>query len=51
MDNLENNLERMNDELKRVIPETNNPELALAIIKQIKKELRNISNQDRKSVV
>ena len=44
MDNLENNLERMNDELKRVIPETNNPELALAIIKQIKKELRNISN-------
>ena len=44
MANLENNLERMNDELKKIIPETNNPEIALAIIKHIKKELRKISN-------
>lgn len=52
MVNLDNNLERLNEELKKIIPETNNPEIALAIIKQIKKELNKIiaqiKNQENK---
>jgi len=45
MANLETNLEKLNDELKRIIPETSNPEIVLAIIKQIKRELNKISIQ------
>ncbi|MBI4980679.1 hypothetical protein HZC30_03940 [Candidatus Woesearchaeota archaeon] len=45
MANLEQNLERINEELKRIIPKANNPKIALATIKQIKKELRKISTQ------
>lgn len=45
MVNLETNLQKLNDELKRIIPETNNPELALAAIKKIKRELNKLAAQ------
>ena len=45
MVNLETNLKKLNDELKRIIPETNNPELALAAIKQIKRDLNKLAAQ------
>ena len=39
------NLKKLNDELKKIISETNNPELALATIKQIKGELNKLITQ------
>lgn len=40
---LETNLKKLNNELKRIISETNNSELALATIKQIKRELNKLA--------